>query len=238
MPVTRVRNTDLTDMLQALLIRAEPKVNSFNIGQENNSSVSLVFRTTALATTAIRYNISTSKFELSHNGTTFSEIVTAAYPNLHAQNTDTGTNQNDFSIGNGNPTDKTIYFNVGGTNPYVRYDTSLERIIISNDGVSEVELGVDRLVFPALLANQNGDYGGRIIPAETEITFGGFPTETAFNPQKDSFIHVQMIVELPSVRWVNAESVIEFRQDPITKQISLFNQSEDPVEIRMFVDPI
>lgn len=239
MPETRIRNLDLTTTLQQLLARCDPFVNSYSIGQENGSSIALLFKTTPTSTTSIRYSTVSSKFELSNDGTNFFEIILSNNPLLHTQNTDTGTSQNDFSIGNGNPTDKTIYANIGPSNdPYFRYDVSLSRWVISNDGTSDLELGTGRLVFPLLFANQTGSFEGYILAGETEITSGSFPGETALIPGTDAVIDVQMIVTAPSTKWVNGESAIEFRQDPTTKAISLFNMTPDPIEIRMFVEPV
>lgn len=238
MPETRIRIQDLEATLQSLLARAEPKTNNFAIGGENGINVQLLFKGGASSTTAIRYNSTSNKFELSHDGTTFSQIVTTNHVNFHAQNTDTGTSLNEFAIGNGVDGNKKLFFNIGTPSPYLKYDSTIDRVVLSNDGVSEVELGAEKLVFPRLLVNQNGSYQGRIIPAESSISFSDFPTEFALNPQKNSFVHVQMIVTAPTVQWVNAEGVIEFQQDPTTKKISLVNHTQDAVEVRMFVDPL
>ena len=55
----------------------------------------------------------------------------------HQQNTDTGTNKNDFSIGDGADSNKTVTANKAGTpKPQLRWNETLDRWEISDDGTN------------------------------------------------------------------------------------------------------
>jgi len=62
----------------------------------------------------------------------------------HVQNSDTGTNNNSFSVGDGaNSSDKYVYADTGETNlPYVVYDVDTDTWMLSNDGVSVAAISV------------------------------------------------------------------------------------------------
>lgn len=65
-----------------------------------------------------------------------------AYSKAHDQNTDTGTSSDDFSIGDGTDTDKTITVNNGDTNaPQLRYNSSTNTWQYSNDGTTFNDMG-------------------------------------------------------------------------------------------------
>jgi len=63
-------------------------------------------------------------------------------PAGHTQNTDTGTDSDDFSIGDGTDTDKTITVDNGDSNePQLLYDSGTSAWQYSNDGVTYVPIG-------------------------------------------------------------------------------------------------
>lgn len=65
-----------------------------------------------------------------------------AYSKAHDQNTDTGTSSDDFSIGDGTDTDKTITANNGDANaPQLKYNSSTNTWQYSNDGTTFNDMG-------------------------------------------------------------------------------------------------
>ena len=74
----------------------------------------------------------------------------------HQQNTDTGTNQNTFSIGDGAASDKVIRANTDEANkPQIRWNDIGNRWEFSNDGLNFFRLG---LVFEAGVITTAGEY--------------------------------------------------------------------------------
>ena len=66
----------------------------------------------------------------------------SAYSKAHDQNTDTGTSSDDFSIGDGTDTDKTISINNGDANsPQLKYNSSTNTWQYSNDGTMFDDMG-------------------------------------------------------------------------------------------------
>ena len=56
---------------------------------------------------------------------------------LHTQNTDTGTSSNDFAVGDGVDTDKTLTIqNADATKPKLKYNATTSKWEYSNDGVA------------------------------------------------------------------------------------------------------
>lgn len=65
-----------------------------------------------------------------------------AYSKSHDQDTDTGTSSDDFSIGDGTDTDKTISIDNGDANsPKLKYNASTNKWQYSNDGVVFSDIG-------------------------------------------------------------------------------------------------
>ena len=64
--------------------------------------------------------------------------------NMHIQNTDTGTNSDSFSIGNSGAGDKKVFWNTGAGNlPYVGWDDTAKRTVISENGVATAEVMIE-----------------------------------------------------------------------------------------------
>jgi hypothetical protein len=69
--------------------------------------------------------------------------VSDAITKKHTQNTDTGTNQNSFGIGDSADTDKTITAEIGqsGSQPGIKYDVGDDEWQFSNDGTTWTAMG-------------------------------------------------------------------------------------------------
>lgn len=86
------------------------------------------------------FNGTTGKI-IKDGGLGHADVVSAI--NLkHAQNTDTGTSGNDFSIGDGADTDKTITANNGdASEPKIKYNAVSNAWQYTNNGVDWVDIG-------------------------------------------------------------------------------------------------
>jgi len=68
--------------------------------------------------------------------------VSDAVTKKHSQNTDVGTDSDDFAIGDGTDTDKTITVDNGDVNePKIKYDSALNKWRYSNDGSTFLDIG-------------------------------------------------------------------------------------------------
>lgn len=72
----------------------------------------------------------------------FTENLDWTDPGSHTQNTDTGTDKNDFAIGDGLDSDKIIIAkNADGNKPKLRYNSITNAWQYSNNGVDYFDFG-------------------------------------------------------------------------------------------------
>ena len=238
MAETRVRLQDLTTSLQDFVDRADPLKAIYEIGNETGTII-LSFASTPLLKPKIRFNSSTGRFDASVDGTTYQDVVLGNNSQLHNQNTDLGTNSNSWYIGNITDTDKIINFRTASTPyPYIKWNSTTEKIVLSTDGVTETLLQSETLKFPAIVTNQTGSYQGFLLGPEDSIDGTTLPLETALNPLVDVQLQVQVIINAPTTSWIAGDTIVEWRQDPTTKVITLENQTIDPVEVRVIAKTV
>jgi len=108
-------------------------------------------------------NVDTTNADNISDGTT-NAIITltqeanfeTAYSKAHDQNTDTGTSSDDFSIGDGTDTDKTISIDNGDANaPQLKYNSSTNTWQYSNDGTTFNDMGSGGGNTGIILSNNN-----------------------------------------------------------------------------------
>jgi len=85
----------------------------------------------------------------------------------HSQNTDTGTNQNNFNVGDSNDTDKSITAVNGDANPpKIRYNSTTNKWQYTNDGTTWYDFGAAAGAGDMLKTTYDADDDGRVDVAE------------------------------------------------------------------------
>jgi len=130
-------------------------------------------------------NVDTTNADNISDGTT-NAIITltqeanfeTAYSKSHDQNTDTGTSSDDFSIGDGTDTDKTISIDNGDANaPQLKYNASTNTWQYSNDGTT---------------FNDIGTLPSNLVYTDQENTFTETQIIPAIKPSVDSTTAIQI----------------------------------------------
>jgi len=94
--------------------------------------------------------------------------TTDAIFKAHTQNTDTGTNQNTFAIGDGADIDKTIEANNGDANaPAIKYNSATNKWQYANDGENWNDIGSGASSGDMLKSTYDTDEDGIVDKAET-----------------------------------------------------------------------
>ena len=174
-----------TDTLASLPILSDGYILTTNSGLPSWSPVSILSQQASnisVSTAAFNHILSASDTDVqlaldtiddhnhSHNtlsgidGAGTYHLSSAQVLALHTQNTDTGTSNNSFSVGNGVDTDKTIIANNGDAYlPSIKYSSLNSRWEISDDGINFSTLSD---LYKPFTDIQVGKYG-KLTPGET-----------------------------------------------------------------------